>query len=218
MKMCNRNIFGVMPALVLGLVLAGCPQGIVDEEGDENSQKVSSLSSFEGEFVANEEDAKTLVSGADWQIQQAIGAALAQGLPENSVAARVVAAESGHYDYNGIILDYTVTGDISGGTFPSEGYVKELVSINGTYGGYKIQGKYQANLHYTIASETEYRVRYEYDCGYTVSYGGKGMKVITTGEMSMTSWGSQKYNLHYAVYDNNNVLQYNCATIGEVEA
>jgi hypothetical protein len=217
--MLNRNIFGVMPAfvLVLGLVLVGCPNGTTDDAGDVNSQKVSNLSSFEGEFVANEQDATILASSADTQIQQAIFMALAQGVQENSVVARAVVSQNGHYEYNGISLDYTVTGDASSDTFPFSYDVREVVSIDGTYGGYKIKGNYQVNLHNTFTSQTAYETQYEYDCWYTVSYGGKGMKVITTGKMNMTSAGNYTYNLHYAVYDNNNVSQYDYYNMGEVK-
>jgi hypothetical protein len=211
--MLNRNVFAAMPALALalGLVLAGCPNETTDDTGDINSQKAGNLSSFEGEFVASEEDATTLASGADIQIQQAIALALAQGqgLQANEVTARAVVSESGHYEYNGVSLDYTVTENTSDNTYPFFYDVEEVVSIDGTYGGYKIKGRYNLNLHYNLTSETVYNIKYDYDCWYAVSYGGKGMKVITTGEMNMTSSGSYTYNLHYAVYDNNNVSRYN---------
>jgi hypothetical protein len=208
--MHNRNIFVVLSAfmLVLGLVLIGCPNGTIDNGGDVNSQKVNDLQSFEGEFVASAQEATTLASGADTQIQQAITMALAQGLQANRIIPRAVESQNGHYEYNGIRLDYTVTGNTSSSSFPFYYDAKEVVTINGTYGGYKIKGNYNVNLHYKVTSETVYSIQYDYDCWYTVSYGGKGMKVITTGEMNMISSGSYTYDLHYAVYDNNNVSRY----------
>jgi hypothetical protein len=213
--MFNRNTFAAMPAfvLVLGLVLAGCPNGTTDNAGGVNSQKISNLQSFEGEFVASEQVATTLASGADIQIQQAITAALTQGVQASKGVARAVVSQDGHYEYNGIRLDYTVTGNTSGNTFPFYYDVKELVSIDGTYGGYRIKGNYNLNIHYNFISQTVSSIKCDYDCWYAVSYGGKGMKVITTGEMNIdiTSSGSDtlSYDIHYAVYDNNNVRRYN---------
>jgi hypothetical protein len=60
-----------------------------------------------------------------------------------------------------------------------------------------------------ITNKSTFNCKYQYDCIYVVSYNGKGMKVITTGDMTMSSSGSYTYNLHYAVYDNNNVARYN---------
>jgi hypothetical protein len=195
--------------LILGLVLVGCPNGTTDNGGDVNSQKVNNLQSFEGEFVASEQEATTLASGADTQIQQAIATALAQGLQANRVIPRAAVSENGHYEYNGISLDYTVTGNTSSSTFPFYYDVKEDVSINGTYAGYKIKGNYNVNLRYNVTSQTVYSIQYDYDCWYAVSYDGKGMKVVTTGEMNMTSSGSYTYDLHYAIYDNNDISRYN---------
>jgi hypothetical protein len=207
--MFNRNFFAVMPAfvLVLGLVLAGCPNETTG--GDESFQRVSNLPPFEGEFVASEQEATTLALNANIQIQQAIETALSQGAQANESGARAVVSRNGHYEYNGISLDYTVTGNMSSDTFPFYYDAKELVSVDGTYNGYKIKGNYNVNLHFNYASQTEYSIRYDYDCWYTVSRGGKGMKVVTTGEMNMTSPGTYTYNLHYTVYDNNNVSRYN---------
>jgi hypothetical protein len=213
-KMLNRNAFVAIPAfvLVLGLVLSGCPNGTTDNAGDANSQKASNLQSFEGEFVASEQEATILASAADIQIQQAINAALTQGIQASMGAARAVVSQNGYYEYNGIRLDYTVTGNTTSTTFPFYYDVKELVSIDGTYSGYKIKGNYNLDIRYGFISQTVSSVKCDYDCWYAVSYNGKGMKVITTGEMNVdiTSSGSDvSYDMHYAVYDNNNVRRYN---------
>jgi hypothetical protein len=213
-KMRNRSFFAVMPAfvLVLGLVLAGCPNGTTD--GNSEADKVGSLPSFEGEFVGSEQDATTLASGADTQIQAAIQQALYYGTPTNSENMRAAVSESGRYEYNGISLDYTVTGDTSSNAYPQYVDITEVVSIDGTYNGYKIKGRYNLHVRLEAASQTESSFETDYDCWYTVSYNGKGMKVIATGTMNMnisgtnTSSSSITANMHYAVYDNDNVSRY----------
>lgn len=82
---------------------------------------------------------------------------------------------------------------------------KELITIDGTYGGYTISGKGMKIYQNEVAPFT----KYNYDCAFTVSYNGKGMKIIYTGSMDITSTGKNAYKLHYTVYNNNNTGIYN---------
>jgi hypothetical protein len=193
-------------ALAFGFVLIGCPMGSDDEKGN---SEVKSLPSFEGQFVGSEAEASALASGAEAQIQLAIAEALEQGPRSNIGMSRAAVSENGHYTYNGVTVDYTVTGDIDSDTYPFSYTVKERVAIDGTYAGYKIKGRYNLNLNYTVTSETVSSIKYDYDCVYAVSYGGKGMKLVYTGNLVITSAPEYIYNVHYAVYDNNNALRYN---------
>jgi hypothetical protein len=195
-------------ALAVGFVLTGCDTGT---GGGDNSEAIMELPSFSGTFVANEQEATTLATGADSQIQAAIAAALAQG-PSNSLSVARAVTQSGHYVYNGVSLDYTVSmSDNFGQSYPSPMNAKDLVTITGTYGGYTINGIYNLVLDYTYTNSSTFTCKYKYDCVYMISYNGKGMKVITTGDMTLSTSGgyTYTYNLHYAVYDNNNVERYN---------
>jgi hypothetical protein len=85
----------------------------------------------------------------------------------------------------------------------------EKVTIDGTYADYTVVGDYNMNLKYMFTSESEYTATFNYDCAYVVSYQGKGMKVVATGDVTMASPScDDTYNLHYAVYDNSNVRRY----------
>jgi hypothetical protein len=135
---------------------------------------------------------------------------LTQGTRQNNLSARAAVSQNGHYEYLGISVDYTVSGNTTSDTYPFNYSVAEIVTIDGTYGGYRIKGNYNLELVYTVESSTNNSMKCNYDCIYTVSYNGKGMKIITTGDMTMTSTPSSFiYNLHYAVYDNNNTRRYN---------
>jgi hypothetical protein len=208
--MTNKNFFIGMLVLVLAfsVVVVSCDNG---NNGLDDDRAIGELPVFEGNFVASEDEATALAIGVNAQIQVAIEEALTQGGPkENRFAGKAAVSQNEHYEYNGIVLDYTVSGDASGNSYTA----KYIVSIDGTYGGYKVKGKYNFDLEYTGTS-TESRTKYIYDCIYTVSYSGTGMKVITTGDMIMTITFepsvtySYNYNLHYAVYDNSNVRRYN---------
>lgn len=94
------------------------------------------------------------------------------------------------------------------GTYPSSFNIKQVVKINGVYEGYKVNGHYNLTLDYTYTDESNYSILYDYDCTYTVSYNGKGMKVIATGKMTM-ALPDYTYDMNYAVYDNDNTLKYN---------
>jgi hypothetical protein len=227
MKRIYDLLFSIIFAAMLAL--AGCgggggggdsPDNDVTDTDEVGPEDVQNLQSFEGQFVSSETEATTLASGADIQIQSAIaqalthtGQALAQVQPTENPSANTLAAErSGHYEYNGVVMDYTVSGDILSQTYPYSYNIAEIVTINGTYGGYKINGSYNLHLNYIWTSATAYSVKYDYDSVYTVSHDGKGMKVIQSGDMTMTynqSSYSYSYNLHYAVYDNNNIRRFN---------
>jgi hypothetical protein len=221
----KRFFVGILGmALVFGMALIGCDNGSTDDNGDGVPDEVKELSSFEGTFVASEQEATTIATGADTQIQLAISAALANGgvnpniLPSIKSATlpdfeihRAINGLDGHYSYNGIELDYTVTySDGYPTTYPFTMNMVERVSVNGTYSGYKISGVYNVKVDSSYTSAGAYNMKYNYDCTYTVSYNGKGMKIVTTGEMTMASSPvSYNYDLHYAVYDNGNVRRYN---------
>jgi hypothetical protein len=205
--MKKSGLFGGTLAVALVFALMGCDAGGLKDLGSGTSTTVDALPAFEGAFVASEQEATTLASMADVQIQTAIATALAQG-PSGSLSAARAVTQDGHYVYNGISLDYTVSMSDNGQSYPSTMNMKEIVTIDGTYSGYKISGRYNVVLDYTYTDVSTFSVKYKYDCVYVVSYNGKGMKVITTGDMTMSSSESYTYNLHYAVYDNGNVCKY----------
>jgi hypothetical protein len=191
--------------LTFVLVLGACGNGTIPND----QQQVQELPSFEGSFVSSETEAQTIQTGADTQIQTAIADAIAQAPSLNARAARAAAGTSGHYEYNGVSVDYTVNGSTSSEVYPFSYTVKQVATINGTYGGYKINGKYNVSLEYTYSSSSSYLVKYKYDCVYSVSYNGKGMKLIYTGDYELRSSGYYSYNVHYSVYDNKNTRKYN---------
>jgi hypothetical protein len=219
-KLGGRKAKMLLPvALVLALVAAfalvvsGCDSGGCDSGGG-TEEKVNALPPFEGAFVASEEEATALATGADTAISQAISEALAQGggnirglplpgeIPPDFATQR--ASTSGHYTYNGVSLDYTATySDGYPSTYPFTMAIVEMVTIQGTYYGYKIDGDYNIKLDMNYTSSSAYNMKIDYDCIYTVSYNGKGMKVVYTGDMTAaTPPTTYTYNLNYAVYDN----------------
>jgi hypothetical protein len=208
------GILAVM--LVFGLLVVGC-------SNNGTLAEIKALPSYEGEFVASEDEATDLALGAETQIMLAINAALANGgaspnilphmagdIPPQLDIQAARAATSGHYSYMGISLDYTITTSANYPTPPASAEIVEKVTIDGTYGGYKINGIYDLTLSWKYTSASDYTVKYGYNCIYTVSHAGKGigMKVVQTGNMTMTSAGKITYALHYTVYDNGNVGRY----------
>jgi hypothetical protein len=198
----RKNWLGMLAAVLpFAFVLTGCPP-----EGGVNPE-IKNLPPFEGEFVASEEEASALATGANAQIEAAITAAVAQG-PQASMS-RAVVSESGYFEYNGVRVDITVTGNTVGDNYPLKSTIKELVTVNGTYGGYRVKGRYDLNLNCTATSPTEASIKGSLDCVYTVSHNGKGMKLVCTGNVELTTINTYTYSVYYAVYDNNNDLQYN---------
>jgi len=218
--MAKKSLFVGM--LVLAFCFIGCDDGSTDVDGGA-PEEVKSLPAFEGTFVADETEASTLASGCQAQIQTAISAALSNGgvsgniLPSlnvegalNNVSRSVGSpGTSGHYSYNGVSLDYTVSTSGSYPSYPWSATIDEVVTINGTYGGYKISGQCTIHLVESFTSASSYTMAYTYDETFVVSYGGKGMKLVYTGSMNTGTSGSTTYNVHYAVYDNSNTRRYN---------
>ncbi|MDR0552427.1 MAG: hypothetical protein LBG72_10550 [Spirochaetaceae bacterium] len=173
-----------------------------------NEQKIKDLPAFEGNAVSSEDEASVMAIGAMAQITAAATAALSYSAQSNTINRAV--APSGNYSYNGVKLTYSVS---TTGSYPTPPYtmdVKELITIDGTYGGYTISGKgMEIDSSITYTSSTSVSIKYKYDCAFTVSYNGKGMKIIYTGSMDITSTGKNAYKLHYTVYNNNNTAIYN---------
>ncbi|MDR3174318.1 MAG: hypothetical protein LBU19_08720 [Treponema sp.] len=195
--------------LALGLAFIGCDNG---STGNPAEQEVQALPEFEGEFVASESDASSLAAQAQTQIEAVITDAIANGsfvqsLQNNARAAGLDPA--GTYTYNGVTVTYSYTVTDSYPTPPYSVNFDYDATIDGTYSGYKIVGRYHWKYNMDYASSSLYSVKVVYDCVYTVSYNGYGMKVIQTGNMDISSSGSVSYNLHYSVYDNSNVRQFN---------
>jgi hypothetical protein len=214
--------------LIFGLGLTGCGDG-AGGGGDRTLLEIKALPSFDGAFVASEAEATTLIDGAGLEIDAAIAAALALGGASPNIrlgvppsagsvnppdfGSRAAAGSSGHYSYNGVSLDYSVK---TSGNYPyasGTADVVERVTINGTYNGYKINGRYDVKLHHTVVPAGEI-IKYNYDCVFVVSHSGsgKGMKIVQTGDLTMDDTVSPTtldYNLHYAVYDNSNECRYN---------
>jgi hypothetical protein len=206
--MANKKIFIGMSVLALafGMAIVGCDK---DSGIDDGSETVKNLPAFEGSFVSSEHEASILALGADSQIQTAIAEAL-QRPATNDPALRATDTESGYYEFNGISLRYIVTETSSdNSSYPYSYTVQQIVTIDGIYGGYKIKGNYNLELEYTVTGLIEQSIKYNYDCFYTVSYNGMGMKIITTGDMIISSNSQYRYNLHYAIYDNNNIRRFN---------
>jgi hypothetical protein len=81
--------------------------------------------------------------------------------------------------------------------------------IDGTYDGYKISGRYYSKVSVNYTSADQLNGNIVYDCAYTVSKDGKGMKLVQTGDATISSDGKSTFNLHHTVYDNSNVKRYN---------
>jgi hypothetical protein len=202
----RAGIIGMLAlVLVFSAAVVSCDNG---NNGTDGEKELENLPAFEGDFVANEEEAAALATGADVAIRAAIDAALAQESQKNSFAGKAAVSQTGHYYYNGISLDYAFSGDDETGSYTA----RVIATVDGTYVGYRVIGKYNYDLVVTSTS-SGYTMKFAYDCVYTVSYNGKGMKVIQTGSalVTTTSDSSVHYNvdLHYTVYDNGNVRRYN---------
>jgi hypothetical protein len=223
--MASKKFLFVMPGVVLafGLLAVGCDNGTTDNK----EAGVQGLPSFEGTFVESKEEATAMALDANEQITAAIevvlNAALANGgggnlsvspnlhsvNPPNFDVSRAAYESKGHYSDNGIDLDYTVTYSDGFPTPPCTTDMIEKVKINGTYGGYIVVGNYNVKSSISFTSEESITIKADYDCAYAVSKDNKGMKIVSTGNTTMTSDPvSMKYNMHYAVYDNNNVCQF----------
>jgi hypothetical protein len=209
--MTNKKILaGLLSVVLVGFVLmgGGCSNGTTDDPaGSGGIAEITALPSFDGDFVANETEATTLAIEADGVIDDAIAAALSYPL---GVDLAVVA--SGHYYYNGVDLVYTVTRSDSYPTAPYTVSEKDIVKIDGTYGaGYKVAGRYDFDVNLAVDASSNFTYKYKYDCVYTVSRGGKGMKIIATGDYTLSIAGATyvyAYKMHYAVYDNSNTKRY----------
>jgi hypothetical protein len=202
--------------LMFTIIFAGCDDGSTGGGTSEEAQ-VQNLPSFEGESVASEEEAQEMQAGADVAINTAITTALAQGAAQaNMLPSRAAGGDvygSGHYEYNGVTLDYTVSGSTTSLTYPYYYSIKYVATIDGTYSGYRIKGKYNMEVKFNITSASAYDLKYTYNCVYAVSKDGKGMKLVYNGKMDyvypFVSGDGYIFNVHYSVYDNKNVRIYN---------
>jgi hypothetical protein len=189
--------------LVFGLVIGGCGHG----GGNPILEEIQSLPSFEGEFVASEEEAGELFSDAEPIIQAAITAALASS-PVSSMRA---VSLDGNYAYNGVTLKFTFTASDSYPTPPWTAKFIYRATIDGTYSGYVIKGRYDYDENASQSDASTYSGDLNFDEVLSISYNGKGAKFVITGTAAASTSPSLSmvYDLHYAVYDNENVLRYN---------
>jgi hypothetical protein len=201
--------------LAFGMLIVGCKGNIIDVEKDPVEQKVEALPSFEGSFVSSEAEASTLAVAAQTVIESAIEAAISSGQQSEQLSQnqpRDAVKISDTYIYNGITLSYsyTATGEY-GLTYPFSSSTIVNATVNGTYGGYIIKGIYDFKNDIEYASELSYTDKIVYDCVYVVSGNGKGMKLVQTGDVTLTSseGDTGTYSVHLAVYDNDNVRRYN---------
>jgi hypothetical protein len=210
---CKKNNGKIIAAIALamGMALAACSQptgggGPVDN----SSQTIRSLPNFEGTFVASEQEASQLALASETQITRAISAAAGHPTASSSMARAIT--QNGHFEYNGVKVDAAVS---SSGSYPSHPYsmsITESGTIDGTYGGYKINGNFDIKIAENSTSASASTLKYTYSMVYAVSHNGKGMKIVYTGDMTITRSGSSssaKYDLHYAVYDNANQRRFN---------
>jgi hypothetical protein len=201
--------------LAFGMLIVGCKGNIIDIEKDPVEQKVEALPSFEGSFVSSEAEASTLAVAAQTVIKSAIDAAIFYGqqseqLSRNQPRDAVNISET--YTYNGITLSYRYTEtDEYGLTYPFSSSTIVNATVNGTYGGYTIKGRYYFKNDIDYTAELSYTDKIVYDCVYVVSGNGKGMKLVQTGDVTLTSseGDAGTYSVHLAVYDNDNVRRYN---------
>ena len=208
--MTNKKFTSGFVALVFALAICGCSGGADGGSGGGGGvpQTVKELPSFEGTPVATETEAMSLAAESMVQIQLAISEAMTAE-PVLSMSRSIY--ESGNYSYNGVTLQYTVTVTGDPPFPPYTMNVSELVTIDGTYYGYTIKGVgLDIKSEVSSLSEANLSSKYRYNCAYTVSKDGKGMKVVYSGTSDTTLNGetySTEYKLHYAIYDNsNNVL------------
>jgi hypothetical protein len=236
-KMVNKKslktfyrIFGIAGMALIMVLGIGCNNPVTPDDSasdDSNSnnpasnndpyiQEVKKLPAFEGSFVASKADATALVEESMSQINAAISTAIAssQGQEIQTLLSSARASSddidnlddpSGTYNYDGVTvtIEFSKTG--GGG-----GYIMTVEAvIDGTYDGYKISGRYysKASLNYT--SDEQFDSKNVYDYAYTVSKNGKGMKLVLTGDATISSDGASTLNLNYSIYDNSGVRQYN---------
>jgi hypothetical protein len=208
--MAKKRFLWVMLAtvLVFGMLIVGCDDGSTGGGGSdgETPETVKVLPNFDGTFVESEQEATTLATMSQSAVSTAISAAVASGAKSNIQGRAVV--NNAHYEYNGVSLDYTVSYSDNYPTPPYTSSIVEYAIFNGTYSGYKIDGKMDIKISQSYTSASDYNIKYTYNCIYTVSKDGKGMKLVYTGDMDMSSTGKYVYNLHFSIYDNNNVRKY----------
>jgi len=220
--------------VLVGIALVGCETSTSSGGGGEIPQtddglpsneieKVKALPSFEGTFVSSESEAKTLASTSMAKIDGAISAALMYGRESASTLHSLSAVEPlsgisrsayydiGHYSYNGVSLDYSFTTSDNFPYYPCSITEIETLTINGTYGGYKIFGSCSLKIFTSLSSQYSVTTVCTYNESYAVSYNGVGMKVVITGSMNYALYTSSSSNMnyHYSVYDNSNILWYN---------
>jgi hypothetical protein len=117
------------------------------------------------------------------------------------------------YEENGISLVQTTTITGSAGSFPFTTNVNRVLTIDGTYNGFRIIGSYRIRAATTQTSSTANTTTSNSDVTITASKGGKGMKNRTTSTITMTTSTSSQIpamttTMHYAIYDNDNVCRY----------
>lgn len=215
--MKKNGKFIAVIALSMGMILAACSQptggggGTPTNNDNTPEQTIKNLPSYTGSFVANQDEASQLALTAQNKIDDAILAAIGNGTSSGSMA-RAAVNESGHYEYNGVKLDYTVSISGAHPSYPYSQNVTESGTINGTYGGYDIKGNFDIKYVENATSASASSIKFTYNMVYVISHNGKGMKIVHTGDMTVTVSGATQsisYDLHYAVYDNANQRRYN---------
>jgi len=181
---------GVLVSAIM-VTFAACGE-LPNSADSDDIEKIISLPSYQGAFVASQSEATTMANDVDIEVQAAIQEVLTQ------------ANTSGHYEKNGMVVDYTVTYSGSHGS----SHITQITNIEGIYNGYVIQGVYNLIIDRIHTSPMEdFSIHTEYNSWYSVSHNGKGMKAKINGKKTISPSGSS-YDLHYAIYDNNNVLRY----------
>jgi hypothetical protein len=192
----NKKILLAVLAVTLafGIVLVGCSDPKAG--GGSSFNSASDLPAFTGTFPATEGAAADFVEGAEEAISDAIIAAVDHAEGRSVLGARY--AESGNHTFDGVTVNYNVNiNESTGATI-----MKWVATIDGTYDGYRIIGKYNYDLNATSSL-----VRLTMDCCYTASKGGVGVKLVIKGTITATD-SSSSGNILCTIYDNNNAVKY----------
>ncbi|MDR2658553.1 MAG: hypothetical protein LBC27_00985 [Spirochaetaceae bacterium] len=227
----NKTVFlPGLTALLLAAFLIGCEQQVTTEDEDTppSSQnnpvapaELTSLPPYSGSFVSSKSEAGSLATLALETVSAAMTGLTPSPTTTNSLnlngiraAGYPVTPVTTEINGNGIKATFSYStsedGDISI-TFVGE-IDKTWTDDNNISN--KIKGKF--NIEETLSSsETAMNISASYkDTAYTISSGGKGIKLVISGELNATvsipeeEYSITKSTLCCTIYDNNNAKRY----------
>jgi hypothetical protein len=228
----NKTVFFMgLTALTLVSFLSACTQVLPTEDTSSQDSPtpppaaapaaVQALPAFSGSFVSSQEEASSLVAWADSEITSMIPLTLPSALNQSGIASAKAAGTTTtiepitqDYDENGIKATLSIS--ISENETINIAFIG---TIDKTENGATIKGGFNIAYKISALSGTSYSMSASYkDTAYTISAGGKGLKVVMSGELAFTADAGEddanpsinitKSTLRYTVYDNNNIKKY----------